>query len=105
MSRLLKKKHVDNAFLGFLPMVKKENMAEKYKGKSDLSAIHLWREDLLEEIKAMLKNRWCFPKALVTPTSTYLQGQKFKIELEDDTPQVHWQLYKLSPLKLVEANK
>ena len=58
---------MDNAFLGFLPMVKKENMAEKYKRKSDVSAVHLWREDLLEEIKAVLKNRMMFSQSSCHP--------------------------------------
>ena len=30
-------------------------MAKKYKGKFDLAAVHLWREDLPEEIKAVFK--------------------------------------------------
>ena len=37
-------------------MVKEaDKVADKYKGKSDLGAVHLWREDLPEEIKAVLK--------------------------------------------------
>ena len=47
MSRLLKRKQVNNAFLGFVRMVKEENVDEKYKGKSDLGAVHLWREDYM----------------------------------------------------------
>ena len=47
---------MDNAFFGFVQMVKEENVAKKYKGKSDLGTIHLWREDLPEEIKPNLKN-------------------------------------------------
>ena len=40
-------------------------MAEKYKGKSRLGAIHLWREDLLAEIKAVLNDyEDVFPKDL-----------------------------------------
>ena len=33
---------MDNAFLGFVRMVKEDNVAEKYKRKSDLGAVHLW---------------------------------------------------------------
>ena len=54
MTRLLKRKQLDNAFLGFVQMVKEEIVAEKYKGKSDLGAVHVWREDLPSEIKAVL---------------------------------------------------
>ena len=36
MSRLLKRKQMNSAFLGLVQMVKEEDVAEKYKGKSDL---------------------------------------------------------------------
>ena len=46
-------------------MVKEENVAEKYKGKSDLGAVHLWREDLPTEIRAVLNDyEDVFPKDL-----------------------------------------
>ena len=97
---------MDNAFLGFVRMVKEEDVAEKYKGKSDLGAVHLWREDLPEEIKAVLKKYDdVFPKDLPQRLPPIHKGHKFKIELEDDTPPVHWPLYKLSPLELEEAKK
>ena len=65
MSRLLKRKQVDNAFLGFVRMIKEENVAKKYKGKSDQSAIYLWREVLPKEIKVVLKEyNDVFPKDL-----------------------------------------
>ena len=44
-----------NAFLAFFQMVKDENVAEKYKGKFDLGAVHLWREDLPKEIRSSQK--------------------------------------------------
>ena len=43
MSWLLKRKQVDNAFLGFVWMVKEENVAEKYKGKSICRERTCWR--------------------------------------------------------------
>ena len=49
---------MNNDFLGFVQMVKEENVAEKYKRKSDLGAVHLWREDLPAEIKAILNDIW-----------------------------------------------
>ena len=106
MSQLLKRKQVDNAFLGFVRIVKEDNVAEKYKGKSDLGAVHLWKEDLPEEIKAVLRNYDdVFPKDLPPGLPPIRKGHDFKIELEDDTPPVHQPLYKLSPLKLEEARK
>ena len=106
MSRLLKRKHVNNAFLGFVPMVKEENVAEKYKGKSDLGAVHLWREDFPAEIKVVLNEyEDVFPKDLPPGLPPICKGHQFKIELEDETPPVHRLLYNLSPLELVEAKK
>ena len=67
MSRWLKQKQVRNAFLGFVRMVKEENVAERYKGESDLGAVHLWREDLPTKIRAVLNDyedvsqRTCHP--------------------------------------------
>ena len=106
MSRLLKRKQVNNAFLGFVRMVKEENVAEKYKGKSDLGAVYSWREDLPIEIKAVLNDyEDVFPKDLPPGLPPIRKGQEFKIELEDDAPPVHRPLYKLSPLELAEAKK
>ena len=106
MSRLLKRKQVDNAFLGFVRMVKEENVAEKYKGKSDLGAVHLWREDLPAEIKAVLNDyEDVFSKDLPPGLPPIHKGHKFKIELKHDAPPVHRLLYKLSPLELAEAKK
>ena len=105
MSRLLKRKQVNNAFLGFVWMVKEENVAEKYKGKSDLGAVHLWREDLPAEIKAVLHDyEDAFPKDLPPGLPPIHKGHEFKIELDDDAPSAP-ALYKLSPLELAEAKK
>ena len=97
---------MDKAFLRFVCMVKEENVAKKYKGKSDLGAIHLWREDIPEEIKVVLrKYDDIFPKDLPPGLPPICKGHEFKIEVEDDTTTVHWPLYKLSPLKLEEVKK
>ena len=81
---------MDNAFLGFVWMVKEEDVTEKYKGKSDLGVVNLWREDLPEEIKAILKEyNDVFPKDLPPRLPPIRKGHEFKIELEDDTPLVH----------------
>ena len=81
-------------------------MAKKYKGKSDLGAVHFWREDLPAEINAVLNEyEDVFPKDLPPTLAPICKGYEFKIELEDDAPPVHWPLYNLNPLELVEAKK
>ena len=81
-------------------------MAEKYKGKSDLGAVYLWREDLLAEIKAVLNEyKDVFPKDLPLGLPPVCKGHEFKIELQDDAPPVHRPLYKLSPLELAEGKR
>ena len=75
MSRLLKTKQVNNAFLGFVQMVKEENVDEKYKGKSDVGAVHLWREDLPAEIRVVLNYyEDIFPKDLPLGLSPIRKG-------------------------------
>ena len=82
MSRLLQRKQVNNAFLGFVRMVKEENVAEKYKGKSDLGEIHLWGEDLPTEIRAVLNDyEGVFPKNLPPGLPPICKEHEFKIEL------------------------
>ena len=50
-------------------------MDEMYKGKSDLGAVHLWREDLPEEIKVVLKKYDdVFPKDLPNTGGRTTQG-------------------------------
>ena len=106
MSRLLKRKPLNNAFLGFVRMVKEENVAEKYKGKSDVGVVHLWREDLPTKIKVVLDDyKDVFPKDFPLVLPLIHKGYEFKIELEDDVPPVHRPLYNLSPLELAEAKK
>ena len=79
---------MDNAFPGFARMVKEDNVAEKYKRKSDPGAFHLWRENLPKEIKVALKKYDdVFPKDLPSGLPLVRKGHEFKIELEDDTPQ------------------
>ena len=100
MSRLLKRKQVNNAFPGFVWMVKEENVAKKYKGESDLGAVHFWREDFLAKIKAVLDEyEDVFPKDLPPGLPPIRKGHEFKIELEDNAPPVHRPLYKLSSLE------
>ena len=42
---------MDNSFLGFVQMVVEKNTAKKYKGKSDLGVVHLWRGDFLRRLR------------------------------------------------------
>ena len=82
-------------------------MAMKYKGKSDLGAMHLWWGDLLmEKIEAILKEfEDIFPKDLPLGLPPIHKGHEFKTDLKDNTPPVHRRFYKLSPLELEEARK
>ena len=96
---------MDNAFLGFVRMVKEDKVAEK-GGKSNQGTTHLWGENLPEEIKAVLKKYDdIFPKDLPPGLPPIRKGHEFKSELEDAAPPVHRPLYKLSPLELEEARK
>ena len=105
MSRMLKRKQVTQAFVGFVREVKEEEADEKVS-KSDLNSAHLQREDLPDSIKAVLKEfEDVFPEDLPIGQPPVRKGHEFKIELEDDVPPVHRPLYKLSPLELDEAKK
>ena len=46
-----------------------------------------------------------FPQDLPLGLPLVRQGHEFRIDLEDDVPQVHRPLYKMSPLELDEAKK
>ena len=77
------------------------------KGSQILVVVHVWREDMPECIKAVLKeyddifsHRTCLQDYLLSGW-----GMSSEIDLEDDTPLVHKPLYKLSPLELEEAHK
>ena len=81
-------------------------MDEKCKGKPNLGAVHLWREDLPAETKVVLNDyKDVFPKDLPLGLPPIRKGHEFKVELEDDAPPVQRLLYKLSPLELAEAKK
>ena len=109
VQRWFRKGKIDQAFLGVIRKVeelKEEDVATKYKGKSDLGVSHLWREDLPQEIEAVLKEfEDIFPKDLPPGLPPIRKGHEFKIDLEDDTPPVHRPIYKLSPLELEETRK
>ena len=82
------------------------DVAKKYKGKSDLGAVHVWREDMPKCIKAIFEEyKDIFPQDLPLGLPPARMGHKFRIDLEDDTPPVHRPLYKLSPFEVEEAHK
>ena len=55
-------------------------------------------EEMSEEIKAVLRDyRHIFPSDPPPGLPPVGKGHEFKIDLEDDTPPVHWPIYKLSP--------
>ena len=83
-----------------------EDVAKKYKRKLDLGAIYVWREDMPECIKAVLKEyEDIFPQDLPPGLPPMRMGHEFRIDLQDDMSLVHRSLYKLSLLKLEEAHK
>ena len=59
--RAIRKRRIkeDTVFLGLIQKVQEPteqvDVAKQYKGKSDLGAVHVWREDMPECIKAVLK--------------------------------------------------
>ena len=62
-------------------------MGLKYKGKSNLGAVHIWQKDLPQEIEVALKEfEGIFPKDLPLGLPPICMGHEFKIELEDETP-------------------
>ena len=70
--------------------LKEEDVATKYKGKSDLGVSHLWREVLPKDIEAVLKEfEDIFPKDLLPGLPPIRKGHEFKIDLENDAPPIH----------------
>ena len=77
------------------------DVAKQYKGKSDVGAVHVWREDMLKCIKAVLREYSdIFPQDLPLGLPPVRMGHEFQIDLEDNTPPVHKPFYKLSLLEL-----
>ena len=103
MSRLLKMKEVDHAFVAFIRLADEEDVQVE---SSDVEQSGKWRSDLPDTVKAVLKDYDdVFPDDLPPGLPPKRQGYEFKIELEDNVPPVHRPLYKLSPMELDEAKK
>ena len=83
----------DTIFLGLIQKVEEpaeqvEDVAKKYKGKSDLGAVHVWREDMPDGVKAVLEEyEDIFPQELPSGLPPIRMRHEFRIDLEDDTPQ------------------
>ena len=110
--RAIRKRRIkeDTVFLGLIQKVQEPteqvDVAKQYKGKSDLGAVYVWREDMPKCIKAVLKEyNDIFPQDLPPGLPPVRMGHELRIDLEDDTPPVHRPLYKLSRLELEEAHK
>lgn len=59
-----------------------------------------------QEIETVLKEfKDIFSKDLLLGLPPICMGHEFKIDLKDDTPPIHWPIYKLSPLELEEGRK
>ena len=81
-------------------------MIKKYKGKSGLGAVHVWREGMPKCIKAVLKEYGdIFPQNLPPRLPLIRMGHEFRIDLKDDAPLVYKPLDKLSSLELEEVHK
>ena len=62
--------------------------------------------DIPESIEAVLsKFKGVFPVDLPAGQPPVRLGHEFKIDLQDDTHPVHRPIYKLNPMKLVEAKR
>ena len=91
--RAIRKRRIkeDTVFLGLIHKLQEPteqvDVAMQYKGKSDLGAVHVWREDMPECIKAILKEyNDIFPQDLPPGLPPVRVGHEFRIDLEDDTP-------------------
>ena len=104
MSRMIRKRQVDRAFIGLIRMVEP---AEEGSNQVHVEEPRTkWRQDLPPSIKAVLEEYDdVFPDDLPPGLPPVRRGFEFKIELEDDTPPVHRPIYKLSPLELQEAKE
>ena len=111
VERWFRQRTVDQAYLGFIRLVKDEKeqkivpmVSEKIDTRCDVEkAFH---EDMPESIKVVLLDyKDIFPTDLPPGLPPVRMGHEFKIELEDDTPPIHRPIYKLSPLELEEARK
>ena len=104
MNRMIRKRTIDRAFLGFVRLVEtctegSENVPkEEFKKK--------WRQDLPDAMKAVLEEYDdVFPADLPPGLHPIREGFEFTIHLNDDAPPVHRPIYKMSPLELDEARK
>ena len=104
MSRMIRKKQVDRAFIGLIRMVEPTEEGSSQVHTEEPKS--KWRQDLPPSIKAVLEEYDdVFPNDLLPRLPLVRWGLEFKIELEDDTPPVHRPIYKLSPLELQKTKK
>ena len=101
-SRLIRKKQVDRAFIGFIRKV--EACTEGSEEVHEEESKPKWQSDLPSAVREVLEEYDdVFPDDLPKGVPPVRRGFQFKIELEDDVPPVHRPIYKLSPLELEEA--
>ena len=85
---------------------KEVDVGIEYKGKLDMSPMHLWQEDLPKVTEVVLKEiEDMFLKDFPPGLPQICKRHEFKIDLEDETPPTHQPIYKLNPLELEEAKK
>ena len=104
MIRMMRKKTIDRAFLGFVRLVDASTEGSEEVPKEESK--EKWRQDLPDIVKAVLEEYDdVFPKDLPPGLPPVREGFEFRIDLDDDTPLVHKPIYKISPLELEEAKK
>ena len=102
MSRLVRTKQIDRAFIAFIRLADEDVQEEQ----QDAGQSNKWRSDLPADIQTVLQDfDDIFPDDLPPGLPPKRQGHEFKIELEDNVPPVHRPLYKLSLMELEEAKK
>ena len=104
-------REVDQAYLGFIRLVKDEKeqkivpmIPKKIATECDVEKD--FYENMPKSINVVLLDyKDISPIDLPPSLPSGQRGHEFKIELEDETPPIHRPIYKLSPLELEEARK
>ena len=90
----------------FLVIVRPAKKEPEEKGTEGTDEEKMYHEEMPDNIKAVLqKFKDIFPSDLPSGVPPVHKGHRFRIDLEDDVPPMHWSIYKLSPLELEEARK
>ena len=106
VNQMLKGKEGERAFLGIIHLAKEESEGMDVLEESMTTTKPKWDQALPSTIRAVLEEfDDVFPQDLPLGLPPVRDGHKFKIDLEDEVPQIHPPLYKMSLLELEEAKK